>query len=255
MIACLYRHFTSKRLLALASICVVWALSSCQNTRKMVLFKELSEDTTLAKVVQPGPEPVITQGDLLSIKVTSLSPDNTVLYNNPPNMEGEVAGYKVDESGSIEFVKLGRLMVAGMTRKQLKDTLQDALSSQFLSQPVVAIGFLNRHITLIGSAGPKVLPMTSGNMTLLDALASGGDATTTGRSDNVLVIRQQDSSKVFKRIDLRDGSLFHSPYYYMQPNDIVYVEQNKKAENNWLRIFSYVTSGISLVILIITRVF
>lgn len=254
MIACLYRHFTKKRLLAIACIGAVWLLSSCQNTRKMVLFKDLPEDTVLAKVVQPNPEPDIQKGDLLSIKVTSLSPENTTLYNNPPNAEGEKTGYMVDENGTIEFIKLGRLEVAGMTRRQLKDSLEQALLP-YLSQPVAAIGFLNRHITLIGSAGPSILPMTSGSMTLLDALASGGSATTTGRSDNVLVIREKDSGKVFKRLDLRNGSLFQSPYYFMQPNDIVYVEPHKEKGTNFLRYLSYVTTGISLILFIIDRVF
>src|SRR6185312_13657751 len=148
-------------------------------------------------------EPTIQKGDLLSITVASLSPENTALYNAPQNAQGQLTGYLVDENGDIQFVKLGTVHVAGMTRKELKMKLEKDLSP-YLAQTVVAIGFLNRHVTMMGAVSPQVLPMPNDNMTIFDAIAAGGGIGEKGRNDNVLVIREKDNTKVFKRLDLTD---------------------------------------------------
>jgi polysaccharide export outer membrane protein len=227
--------------------------SSCNTAKKMTYFQDVPNDTTLSNLVSKDFEPIIQKGDLLGITVSSLSPENTAIYNAPQNAEGPLTGYLVDKEGNIEFIKLGAIHVDGMTRKELKAKLEKDLTS-FLAQPVVAIGFLNRHITLMGAVSPQVLPMPGDNMTLLDALAASGDIGEKGRADNVLVIREKDNSKEFKRLDLTNESVFYSPYFYLKPNDIVYVEPMKKKQDNTLRIVSYITSGLSIVIFIIDRI-
>jgi polysaccharide export outer membrane protein len=218
----------------------------------MTYFQDIPNDTTLANLVSKDFEPAIQKGDLLGITVSSLSPENTAIYNAPQNAEGPATGYLVDKEGNIQFVKLGAIHVDGMTRKELKAKLQNDLIP-YLAQPVVAVGFLNRHVTVMGGVSPQVLPMPGDNMTLLDALAASGDIGEKGRADNVLVIREKDNSKEFKRLNLTDKSVFYSPYFYLKPNDIVYVEPIKKTQDNTLRIVSYITSGLSIAIFIIDR--
>jgi len=227
-------------------------LSSCNTSKKMTYFQDIPNDTTLANLVSKDFEPAIQKGDLLGITVSSLSPENTAIYNAPQNAEGPATGYLVDKEGNIQFVKLGAIHVDGMTRKELKAKLQNDLIP-YLAQPVVAVGFLNRHVTVMGGVSPQVLPMPGDNMTLLDALAASGDIGEKGRADNVLVIREKDNSKEFKRLNLTDKSVFYSPYFYLKPNDIVYVEPIKKTQDNTLRIVSYITSGLSIAIFIIDR--
>lgn len=235
-------------------ILFLFLISSCTTTKQTTFFQDLQKDTTLSNIISTAPEPVINKGDLLSITVASLSPENTTLYNVPPNMAGTTAGYLVDENGYIEFFKLGRLKVQGETRKQLKEELQSALAP-YLREPQVAIGFLNRHVTIMGAAGAQVLPMTADHLTLLDAIATSGGIGDKGRPDNILIIRESDTAKIFKRVDLTDHSIFSSPYFFLQPNDIVYVEPAKKEkEANVTRIISYVTAGISFALLIIDRI-
>lgn len=106
----------------------------------------------------------------------------------------------------------------------------------------------------MGAVSPQVLPMPADNMTLLDALAASGDINEKGRVDNILVIREKDNSKEFKRLNLTDKSVFYSPYFYLKPNDIVYVEPVRKRQDNTLRIVSYITSGLSIAIFIIDRI-
>ena len=125
----------------------------------------------------------------------------------------------------------------------------------YLAQNVVAVGFLNRHVTLIGAIAPSVLPMPNDNMTILDALASAGDIGDKGKKEDVMVIREKGNSKVFKKLDLTNESVFYSPYFYLQPNDIIYVKPEKKRQKlGTTQILSYVTTVISLYY-IITRVF
>jgi polysaccharide export outer membrane protein len=241
------------RVISFTTVILLTLLSSCSTSKKTTYFQDIPNDTTLANLVSKDFEPKIQKGDLLGITVSSLSPENTAIYNAPQNAEGPLTGYLVDKEGNIEFIKLGAIHVDGMTRKELKAKLEKDLTS-YLAQPVVAIGFLNRHVTLMGAVSPQVLPMPADNMTLLDALAASGDIGEKGRADNVLVIREKDSSKEFKRLNLTDESVFYSPYFYLKPNDIVYVEPVKKKQDNTLRIVSYITSGLSIVIFIIDRI-
>lgn len=227
--------------------------SSCSNTKKTTYFQNLPADTTLQNLVSKNYEPKIQKADLLGIMVASLSPENTAIYNAPQNSEGPLNGYLVDGSGNISFIKLGSLHVEGMTRKELKAKLEHDLSP-YLKETVVSVGFLNRHVTLIGAVAPQILPMPNDNMTLLDALAAGGDIGTKGKTDNVLVIREKDNSKEFKRLNLTDQSIFYSPYFYLQPNDIVYVEPVKEKQSNTVQIISYITTGITFLIFILDRV-
>ena len=106
---------------------------------------------------------------------------------------------------------------------------------------------------MLGGLTPQVLPIQGDNMTILDALAASGDIGEKGRIDNVLVIREKDDNKEFKRLNLTDNSIFYSPYFYLQPNDIVYVEPKKIKTNKTAQIVSYITAGISFVILILNQ--
>ena len=139
-----------------------------------------------------------------------------------------------------------------MTRKELKDTLEKSLIP-YLKDAVVSVGFLNRHVTLLGGIGAQVIPLANDNMTILDALAMGGDIGEKGRSDNILVIREKDDNKEFKRLNLTDNSIFYSPYFYLQPNDIVYVEPEKIKVSKTAQIISYVTTGITFLIFILNQ--
>ncbi|MEO8823361.1 MAG: polysaccharide biosynthesis/export family protein [Ginsengibacter sp.] len=228
-------------------------LSSCSNSKKTFYFQNIPKDTTLNNLVTKNLEPKIRTGDLLGITVASLSPENTAIYNAPQNAEGPLLGYEVDEQGNIEFIKLGTLHVAGMTRKELKEKLQKDLTP-YLAQSVVAVSFLNRHVTMMGAVSPQILQMPGDRMTILDALAASGDIGDKGKTDNVLVIREKGNSKEFKRLNLTDESIFYSPYFYLQPNDIVYVQPVKKRTENTTRIIGYVTTGLSLLIFITSRI-
>lgn len=246
------RRFSKPTNTLIFCLAVLCAFSSCTSVKNTTYFQGIKNDTTLTNLVTKNFEPKVQKADLLGITVSSLSPENTAIYNAPQNAEGPATGYLVDENGNIDFFKLGSIHVEGMTRKELKAKLEKDLTP-YLAQTIVAVGFLNRHVTMIGALS-QVLPMPNDNMTILDAIATGGDIGERGMTDDVLVIREKDNSKEFKKLDLTDESIFSSPYFYLQPNDIIYIKPVKKKTENTMRIISYVTAGITFIFFILDRI-
>lgn len=236
----------------LCGLLLIW-MSSCTVSREQVLFQDIPADTTIQQIVSNNLEPKIQPNDALSIVVTSLSPENTLIYNAPPNIFQGKPAYIVDKQGYIEFIKLGRIKAAGLTVKEFKKLLEAQLQP-YLSQNVVTLGILNHHVTLVGSASPQIIPLEMNNMTLLDVLAVAGSIENMVTKD-ILVIREKEGGKEFKRLNLTDKSIFYSPYYYMQPNDIVYIQSNPKNNTSAIQIISYVTTGITFIIFLMDRVF
>ncbi len=231
--------------------------SSCASTRPFV-YMQGQFDT--AKLSQLKPiDPVIQKGDILAIVTYSDDPEATKLFNQPlivaqtssgssslsagsqnSGVEGggsqsaslgsspTSGGYLVDENGDIEYQKLNRLHAEGLTRSQLKDTLVSKLS-KYLTNAFCTVRFLNYRFTMIGEVSrPSLYSIPSDHINIFEAIAMAGDLTFYGRRDNVLVIREKDGKREFGRIDLTKPEVMGSPYFYLQQNDIVYVEQNKK---------------------------
>ena len=215
-------------------------------------FQDLPNDTTLTNIVSPQFETPVSPGDLLEIVLTTPVAEFVQLYNAPTDAVAGAKGFLVDDDGFIDLYKLGKVRVAGMSTRELQKKLQKDYEFYYRENRV-SVAILNRKITLLGALSPQVLPLTD-RMTLLDALAQSGDIASLGRTDNVLVIREKNNGKEFKRLDLTDKSLFYSDYYYMQPNDIVYVEPVKDKKANVTQIISLVTTGITFTIFIIDRI-
>jgi len=141
---------------------------------------------------------------------------------------GSVAGYLVDESGIIEFQGLGPIHVEGLTKSQLKDTLDEKLAN-FLVNPYVTIRYLNNKFTILGEIGhPGVFTIPGDRLSMFEALGMSGDMTFFGRRDNVMVIREVNGKREFARLDITKPEVMASPYFYLQPNDVIIVEANKK---------------------------
>lgn len=238
--------------------------TSCANTKKSVYFYGQT-DTTLANRLTAFEYP-IQNNDLLSISVSSLNPEATAVFNNPnasnaiysPSTGGYIqsAGYLVNSEGYIQFPILGNIKTTGLTKAQLrKEITNELLKRKLLVDPIVQIRHLNFRVTVLGEVGkPTVIPVPNEKITLLEAIGLAGDLTIYARRDNVMVIREVNDQKVIKRINLGAKEIFTSPYYYLLPNDIVYVEPNEtkvaSASNTrlWLPV---VLSGLTLAAVIL----
>ena len=140
-----------------------------------------------------------------------------------------VLGYLVDKNGEIDFPILGKLQVAGLTRLELTELIkQKLIDEDLIKDPIVTVQFLNFKVSVMGEVSrPGSFTINSDRITLLEALSMAGDLTIYGRRDRVAVIRETDGKRTILFHDLRSSDIFLSPCYYLQQNDIVYVEPNK----------------------------
>jgi polysaccharide export outer membrane protein len=170
----------------------------------------------------------------------------------------QVPGYLVNQQGYIEFPMLGLVKAAGLSKRQLKDSLTKSIfQKQLLLDPIVTVRYINYKVTVLGEvAKPTVLVVTNEKISILEALGLAGDMTLYARRDNVLVIRDEEGKRVTKRLDLTSQNLLSSPYYYLKSNDILYVEPNKQllAQTSNLRTWlPVVLSTLSFISVIIWR--
>lgn len=227
-------------------------LGSCGNTRHLTYLQGKFDTTALGQV--PPSNPIIQPGDIVSIIVYSDNPAATAIYNQPLIFSasagggaggaassggstggGSLAGaaptspgYLVDEDGNVELQGLGRLHVAGLTRNEVKDTVASKLKD-YLDNPYCSVRFLNFKFTVLGEVGHQgIFSIPGDRVNLLEALGMAGDMTIYGRRDNVLVIREINGQRKFARLDLTKPEVMGSPYFYLQQNDVVYVEASKR---------------------------
>ncbi len=176
--------------------------------------------------------------DKISILVNSKDPALMNLFNLPiiSNQVGMsyatnhgLSGYTVNEEGYIDFPVLGAVHVAGMTRDEIASHIKaELIERNLIKDPVVTVEFMNLTVSVLGEvAKPGRFNIDKDRLTLLDAIGMAGDLTIYGKRDNVLVQREENGKKVVYRVNLNSGyDLYASPVYYLQQNDIVYVEPN-----------------------------
>ena len=146
-------------------------------------------------------------------------------------------GYLVDNNGNIEFPVVGTLHVGGLTKKQAEDLVKSKIKPYLADSenPIVTVRMASYHVSVIGEVTkPGIISVPQEKMSVLEALAQAGDLTIYGKRDNVLLIRQDaEGEKHTYRMNLNDANIINSPFYYLQQNDIIYVEPNKvKAQNS-----------------------
>ena len=225
----------SKNLVLLFVLLLI--LSSCGINRELAYFKG-QQDTTLV-MAQHSFEPTIQQGDILFIGISSSDPTSSAQFNSvnavPANnaaganfmTQSVTPGLLVDNQGTIQLPKIGKLHVKGLTKSELTQQIQIALIP-FLKDPVVSIRFMNYRVTVLGEVvRPMTISVSNERISVLEALGMAGDLTAYGNRNDVLIIHENEGKKEFHRVNLNRMDLFRSPHFYLQSNDVVYVEPNK----------------------------
>jgi polysaccharide biosynthesis/export protein len=250
----------------LFSIGFTLAMTSCVNTKKATYFNDIADTAMVAATNIP--EPVINPNDLLSISVSSLDPQSTLMFNAPntpvSSASGgnsalqQAVGYLVNKDGMIKFPILGEIKAQGLTKKELENNVtQQLLNKKLLFDPIVNVRFLNFRVTVLGEvARPGVINVPSEQISILEALGQAGDLTINGKRDNVAVIRQQhDGSRTVNRLNLNSSNVLRSPYFFLQSNDVVYVEPDKAktaAASRSQQLLPSILSGVSILVVVIT---
>lgn len=148
---------------------------------------------------------------------------------NTGSSDGGVAPYTIDSQGNINFPVLGKLHIAGMTREEVAEYVRRELISRDLAKnPIVTVEYLNLCVSVMGEvSSPGRYAIDRENYTILDALSASGDLTIFGKRENVRVLREENGVQKVYAVNLNSGKdLTKSPVYYLQQNDVVYVEPN-----------------------------
>jgi polysaccharide export outer membrane protein len=229
-------YFLSKAtLLCCLSTMLLWG---CNTKKEIVYFQ--GQPTEYAS--SSSYNPTIKPDDLLSILVMANDEKSTLLFNLPQgvgnNLYGGYAqgsptppGYLVNSAGDIQFPVIGNIHLAGLTRSAAIEVMKEKLSS-YIVHPTISIRILNFRVTVLGEVrNPGTFTIPNERITVLEALGIAGDLLITGERENILVIRDEDGKKREYRLDLTSESLFSSPVYYLQQNDVIYVEPNRAKRN------------------------
>jgi polysaccharide export outer membrane protein len=206
--------------------------------------------------------------DKLTNTVSATDPEAVQAFNltGPARMTGRTTSaqpqrqtYRVDNNGQINFPVLGMITLKGLTKREAEMKIIGLLGKYLKEQPVVTVSFVNYKISVIGEvARPNTFTISNEKVNILEALAMAGDMTIWGKRDNVKIIREDaDGNKQVIMMNLNDRELIFSPNFYLQQNDVVYVEPNAtKARNSdigsatgiWLSATSILISVATLLI-------
>ena len=269
----LQRINMKKLLIPFVLMTIVLLLDACSSAKQVAYFQNI--DSTSLTASKGLYDARIMPKDLLTITVVTSDPSTSKPFNlsiqNTLGTDGRLGGttgsllqYLVNNDGDIDFPVVGTVHVAGLTKDQCEDLIKSKVKPYLAESenPVVTVSMSSYRVTVAGEVtSPKVVPVSTEKMSVLEALAQAGDLTIYGRRDNVLLIRENaDGQKEAHRLNLNDANIINSPYYYVQQNDYIYVEPNSvKAKNSaigqsttlWFSFVSILTSVASLVVNIV----
>jgi polysaccharide export outer membrane protein len=256
-------------------------LQSCTSAREMAYITDAERDS--AQQILSTYANSIHSGDLLYIYVYSETPESVLPFNQETHKQivevnrlnyvdtthvgvrqvqetarqnylstsSSVPGYLVDEAGAILFPVLGNMTVGGLTYDSLAHVIEHRLiDGGYLKDPLVTISPMNFRVSVMGEVNrPRELHITGERLTILEALAMCGDLTIYGQRENITVVRNKKGVATPITIDLTKKTIFDSEVYYLQSNDIVYIEPNKhkkrsaSLDENWPK---YAAFGVAL---------
>lgn len=251
-------------------IFLLFLLSSCGSV-KNVAYLQNSDDIDLSRSEYLYDAHIMPK-DVLTITVNTVNPEAAAPFNlTVPTAystqslntvsQAVLQTYLVDNEGIIDYPVLGRIKVGGLSKSECEKMIHDKLLPYLnaAENPVVTVRMSNYKISVLGEVNkPGMFTVSNEKINILEALAQAGDLTIYGVRDKVKLIRESASGKKeIIRINLNDAEIINSPYYYLQQNDIVYVEPNKvKARNStigqsttlWLSGTSILVSLASLIV-------
>ena len=230
-----------------ASLIAVLLLTSCASRKNFVYLQDMQLGEKYP--VETSYEAVIHKDDRLNITVSNKNPELAIPFNVSGGnfkvgADGNVTadnstrtnenGYRVDASGNIDFPILGKLYVEGLTVSQVKELIKQRIEEgNYMNDPLISIEFLNFKYTMLGAIANNGTFTTNGDrITILEAIAKAGDLSAKAKIDRVAVIREVNGEREMHMLDLRSTDVFDSPCFYLQQNDIVYVEPRYRKKDN-----------------------
>ena len=253
-----------KLLLPIMVVTVILMMVGCGSSKEVAYWQNID---SISLAASKGLfDAKIMPKDELTILVQTTDPLTSEPFNlrstGQTSSKNQITGYLVDNDGMINFPIVGKIHVAGLTKTECEDLIKSKIQPYLArtENPLVSVRTSSYRITVIGEVNkPGVIPVATEKISLVEALAEAGDMTIYGKRDNILLVREDKSGEKHKvRLNMNDANIINSPYYYLQQNDIVYVEPHKvKARNTFFGsntsiFYSVIGITTSLVSLLIT---
>lgn len=213
---------------------VLGSLVSCVSTKDISYLQDSDYSKTQAKAMtNERSEYKLATNDVLNITVQSAQPELTQVFNLSANQNSfnngdpgsqYVSGYVVDAGGNITLPTAGRLQVRGLTVPDAQKVIQTAVNN-YVRGATASVKLVSFKVTVLGEVrNPGFFYVQNPQATLLEGLGLAGDLTPLGNRRNVKLIRQTATGSEVILLDLTSPTLLKSPYYYLQPNDALYIE-------------------------------
>jgi len=247
---------------------IILSFLSCNVKKNIVYFQgtNSSNDSSLSnlQLQKTSDKLIFKTDDLISVDVNSADVEslkpfmNDIITNSnqaPAYNNGIAAkgGYLIDFNGNINFPLIGQVKIGGLSRTDATQLIQVKLR-EYIIDAIVTLRIQNFKVTILGDVKvPGTYNIPNERLTLIEALGLAGDLNITGVRNNILVIREENGIKKEFRIDLTKNDIFASPVYYLNQNDVVYVEPNR-AKRNTSIVSSTAGIFISVASLVITTI-
>ena len=253
-------------------LCVLFSVSACVPTKRLKYLQENEAAVDSIISVERIQKPYrIQTNDLLSIRVKALDQELAGMFNpvgqGNPNATGEESmyydGFTVDEHGNIRVPTLGEINVLGFTVDEVREKVEKALLEHYFKEEAnifVTVKLAGIRYTTIGEIGSGSQVIYKEQVSIMEAIAQAGDISEFGDRTDVVIVRKYPGGEKRHHIDLTKIDAMHSPYYYIQPNDLIIVnplpQKTIGLGTTGLEVFRTVTSVLALVvssILVFTR--
>ncbi len=269
-----------KTLLFPALVVATISVSSCMSTKKIVYMQGADTVYAVPQEITQAFELKIQPDDELAISVSSKNPelikpfDTKTLVGSGSgssrstysstistiNQNSGIAYFLVDKEGYINFPIFGRISTKGMTCSQLAEMLRNRfVNEDYIRDAVVDVKVMSFKVTVLGDVkAPGTQTFTGERLTLMEALGRAGDLNSSAKRENVLVLREENGKRVTYCVDLRNTqSVFNSPAYYLQQNDVVYVQPNKSVRvkgSTGYTLFQIGATAVSMLVSVVSLI-
>lgn len=259
-------------LFLLLSLVALVSMSGCASRERLVLFQD-ADDYLDAKRIASTYDIRIQSDDRLSIAIASQDKELVDVFNNKMVI-GSASGmssvgtsntaaqqsFHVDNDGYIEFPVFGKIYVEGLSRKAIADTIQNRLRNGYINDAVVSVELLSFHVLVVGGTKKEsILTIDKDRFTIIEALTMAGGFQPGAFRENVLVVREEAGEIWTYRVDFtKMADLLNSPVYYLQQNDIVYIEPGNGAqleESSGMKYLTTISSVASFLVSMCAIVF
>ncbi len=232
------------------SACLLVLASSCISNKRITYLQNLSDSTAIAldefiPFAEVEYRYILQPFDIVQIDFASADPElveGFTFLNNSQNqvMRGTgssggggndplyMSGYSIDQEGMVEIPKLGKIKIAGMSEEQAKVLVQEKINAYFKEEVFVRLRIAGIRYTTLGefnSVGVQII--YKNRATIFDALANSGETSLLAKKNKLFIIRQYGDGTKIHQVNLHDRALLGSPWYFIQPNDILYLEPMK----------------------------